>query len=86
MKHEVIGLSGRRFVIKPDPLNEGMVHCAIYGSDKEMLECISLAWEAAWFASDALAIESNTAAGMVQKPVDIGTDWGTVSEIARGVA
>lgn len=85
MKHEVIGLSGRRFVIKPDPLNEGMVHCAIYGSDKEMLECISLPWEAAYFAGDALAIESNIAAGMVQKPVAIGTDWQHINEVARGV-
>lgn len=84
MKHEVIGLSGRRFVIKPDPLNAGMVHCAIYGSDKEMLECISLTWDAACVASYALEIESKLAFDMVQKPVDIGTDWQAVNEVARG--
>lgn len=85
MKHEVIGLSGRRFVIKPDPLNEGMVLCEIYGSDKEMLECISLPWNSAAVASFALDLESADAFAVSRKTVEIRTDWQHVNEVARGV-
>ena len=85
MKNEIIGLGGRRLIIKPDPLNAGMVHVAVYSRDDAMLEGVSLCWNAAVVASDALDMESKAAAGMVQKPVDIGTDWQRVNEVARGV-
>lgn len=86
MKNTIVGVAGRRLVVKFNALENGMLLLVICDRHGEPMGCIKLDIHTAMAAASAIELTAKYVEKyQAKKPVDIGTDWQHVNEVARGI-
>lgn len=85
MQHTIISLGNSRLIIKPNALEAGIVTVVICDRMGEPIADVSLDCSSATVAASALENVASECFECTKKtPLNIGKDWHSVNEIARG--